>query len=501
MIPLAISLASVLTFLVVGIVSLRRALFWFVVALPFLPHYFAIPLGGGAGLAAARLSAYVLFMLIMVSMILDQKSWQPTFAALRQHRWVLWLFGVITLARLLSTLAFQPVGVLYYWADEAVLLFSVLLLSVRVCLDLGNIEKLGRVLFGVALVQALLALLEGGLDRHLLAGIVNIEVATVGTDILEGRIRGGGHRAQTLFDNPLSLAEYMLYALIAILFLYRPTRSRRSLVTWGVLGLIVLAILQTKSRFPFLLLAVSGLTFQTLSVTARMASKTRAIVSGALLLVGAAIVYLGGYFVFNFEQFLPVIDEVFFSGENVEGRNSVIERGLQYNLITGEILSNPFGGLLGEGYRSGLIWRLELKLDNYYLRMLIEGGVFAVLALISMIAGLALTALRGFRQTRTLPLTGEDRGFLRRFYLGMLFFFISFGLSKLFLSMNFNNYMLFLFAGAIIAVNCRVRESFGASAQTVPHPQDNSENLSVANTWRAGPGRAKRPSHSRKTLV
>lgn len=463
MISIGITLAATLAFLIVGISSLRWAFFLLVALLPFLPFYFAIPVGGssgGAGIAAAQLSTFVLFLLLVLSLLLDAKGWQRSLRAIAAQKWFLWSFALLSSSRLISTVINQPLGAVFYWADEMLLLTTVFFLAVRVVLDLSSIDKLGRIFFGIAMIQAVFAFLESSLGHHLLLGVVNIQVSTVGANILDGIVRGGSHRAQTFFDNPLTMAEYMLYMLVAVYFLYRMQYQQRTLMTWCALGLILLAILQTKARFPFVLLTTTIVLFQLLSISTRISAISRVMLLVSIVLGGLAISFLVGYFVFNFDQFLPVLNAMFADETDISKKASIISRAVQYAAIPTEILSQWSAGLLGEGYRSNLIERLDIRLDNYYLRIMIEGGLIALASYITMLFFLVIRSLKAYRQLRYLQLTSQDRVFLKRVYLFFLFFFIQFAFSKMFLSMSFNNYLLFLFAGSFFAVSYRVRQNF-----------------------------------------
>ncbi|MBL3610315.1 hypothetical protein [Rhodovulum sulfidophilum] len=450
MIPLAITCAAVPAFVLAGASGPRQGLFLLVALFPLLPYYFAIPIGGGgAGFAAARLGAYALCAMILVQLALAPGGWQPAFRALLRQSWILWLAAGLALARLVSTLAHQPLGALYYWADELVLLGTVFLLSVRTFLDLPQIERLGRLLAAAALLQVVLVLVETALGHHLLSGLVDIEVSTVGAEVLDGRIRDGLHRAQALFDNPLSLAEYLLYMALAVVFLRDLRRPRRRAGTWALLGLIGLAILQTRARFPVLLMGGSLIVFWLLALSARLAPGPRLLLRAGLLAGGSAVAVVAWGFVTRPDRLLALF------GGDAASDASLVSRGLQYALISESILSQS-GGLLGEGYRSDLIERLGLKLDSFYLRLLIEGGLPALFCFVAMMAGLVGRSLGGLRRARGLALAADEQRALVRLHLFFLFFFIQAAFAKLFLSMVFNNYLLALVAGALVAVQARM---------------------------------------------
>ncbi len=461
MIPLTITLLATFGFLIAGTVSLRRGLFLMLALFPFLPYYFAIPVGGstgGAGIAAARLFGFVLFMLLMLSLLYNPKGWQGSLRAIAAQRWIVWAFVVLTLSRMLSTGLNQPPSALVYWFDETIMLSTVFLLSVRVFLDLSNIERLGRIFLLVALAQIALVVIESGLDRHLLAGAINIQVSTVGTEVLEGRIRGGAHRAQALFDNPLSLAEYLLYASIVIFFLYRMTEPRRLLGVAAVIALLAVAVLQTKARFPFVLVTATGVLYYTLSLSTRVSALTKVVVVSMLLLAAGTFSAVAGYVVFNLDRLLPILDLLYADEDDISKKASIISRVSQYSAIPLQITSQGFGGLLGEGYRSNILERLDIKLDNYYLRLMIEGGLLAMVSFMSILLLLVAHSFKAAQQARALPLEDLERAFVQRINLFFTFFFLQFAFSKLFLSMNFNNYLLFVMAGAFFAVSFRVKE-------------------------------------------
>ena len=307
-----------------------------------------------------------------------------------------------------------------------------------------------------ALCNAALSLVEKTLlDRHLLEGIINIDVSTVGENVLEGRSRYGAHRAQVLFDNPLSLAEYLLYSIGAILFWYKPSRPRGT-INWIAMGVVLLGVLQTSARFPVVLLTVSFMANWALKFNSRLRSEQRTFSSFVLIIIVSTSTILGLYFVFNFETFLPAVEKIFFADGDRQGYASVVSRGFQYTVITREIFSNSYYGILGEGLRSDVVERLDVKLDNFYLRLLIEGGMVSVITFLLMLIGLTLNSAASMRKLRHLDLAPVQFRFFQRIFLGNVLFFSMFVVAKLFLSMNFNNYLLFLFAGAQIAVSYRL---------------------------------------------
>jgi hypothetical protein len=463
MIPLAITFTTIGYCTFLGIKSLKRVFFAFIFLLPILPYYFAIPVGGGgAGLAAARLSSFILFFLLLVSLLLDEEGWRKPLRVVARQQGFMSAFVVLSVTRLISTLANRGIGGLFYWFDELALSLLIFLLAIRIFSNPANLLRLTKVLTAMAILQVILVFVEVALGRHLLLGVINIQVATVGSDVLDGIVRGGAHRVQTLFDNPLSLAEYLLYLMTALLFLKPALQKAGRWKTLVLVGLLFLAILQTHSRFPFVLLFATYLMLSVAYVATRLPPLQRAIVAGSFLLAGSATLYLLGNILLNFEAFIPVMDD-YFRGDEVSKKASIISRGLQYTVIGDRIFGQAPLGLLGEGYRSSILEELEIQLDNYYLRLLIEGGTLAVLSFLVMCLILISQSLKAYRRAPSSDLPRDMRQFLQRFYLFALIFIIQFVFSKVFLSMTFNNYLFFLCAGAFFAIRDFERTQIRAS--------------------------------------
>jgi len=117
---------------------------------------------------------------------------------------------------------------------------------------------------------------------------------------------------------------------------------------------------------------------------------------------------------------------------------STIERASQYLIVFEQMKNNP---LFGFGVRQSLHNELEFlnRLDSYWLRLLLEAGIFAPLLFIAF----AIAAIR--RVVRSDLAEFQNPALLRA---SLLVFIVMFLALKLFISIPSNNIYFFIVIGA-----------------------------------------------------
>lgn len=449
----AITASVGILFAGIGAAGLRRALLLLLFMLPFLPAYIAIPFGGdGAGISAARLATAVLVMYLFASLMTDRERWKPVLGRLAKERMLLVLFGILFLGKLLSTFMVRGVDlVLVYWFDEVFLALLMVLVSARVFLRSDSIRSLLQVFTFSAVVLLLLIALEVSSGKPLLSGVIEVQVLTAGQDVLAGRERLGLYRAQALFENSLLLAEYLLFLFLVFLLLPGAVHARWRLA-YLVLSLTVLGFVYfAGARFPLVWIAVLSAFLLAYKLMLAAPARYRKLWLYAIYAVTGLVFVLVVRSMSEFERAVDMLS--FFHGDDPSARASLISRAQQWTMIPAEVFSNYAMGFLGEGYRSNLLERLDVKLDNYFFRLLIEGGLVSLVAYCLIIGWGISRALRIYQQHARGVLLGLD---LKRLGLFLLLFFTSFFIAKLFLSLGGNNYLLYLFIGLVIALEIRL---------------------------------------------
>ncbi len=127
-------------------------------------------------------------------------------------------------------------------------------------------------------------------------------------------------------------------------------------------------------------------------------------------------------------------------------------RLMQYPLIFSAILDNPW---FGYGIKNHLILILKTPLDNYYLRVLVEGGFIGFFAFLAYVLNVVKFVTSGVHPSQ---LTSEFSKHMHTI-VNCIRRFISY---KFFISMNFNNIYFYLVCGMLIGLSAH-RNCFEAT--------------------------------------
>lgn len=454
--PALLTIAVSAFFAMRGLIGLRKAFFVLVSIAPFLPAYIALAINAeGAGISAFRISVSILGFYGVFATILGARIYRTIAASVQNSSIVFLLMVIIFASKLVSTaLNYGSVGY-FYWIDETMQSLVVFFFSVYFFNSEKNYYKLSNFIFIGAALNVALVLFEYKLSHPILSGVIEVNVRTLGDEVLLGKVRGEAYRVQALFDNPLSLAEYLLYSLVFALTLGVRFLKKPRILIFSTVVLVVAALLMTGSRFPLLIIVSLGvLCFFLFGAKALSAGTQRRLLVLLMVTIISSTVLLLVAFSTG-ENYLDYLD--FLNGDDASKRASIIQRTMQWAVIPAAVSGNEFYGIFGFGYKSDFLAKNDIFLDNYYFRVLIEGGwisviCFLLIGMYSIIGSFALWRGNNSKLSRQVD--------LRRFSLFLLLFFVTFFLSKLFLSMNYNNYLLFLFLGALVGMkNIGVRNA------------------------------------------
>jgi hypothetical protein len=436
---------SALLFQALALVNPRRGFYIYLASLPLLPAYIAIPLvKGGAGISLIRMMTYALAVALVVAILRNPKGWIPVFRRIGKWPGFLFWMGALYLAKLISTATNQEAIALVYWLDEFIGVSVVFVLAIRYVTNMDELRKIFIILLPILFIQLAVVGIEALMMHPILKGLVEVNVSTVGGQVAQGYERDGTYRVIGMFENPLSLAEYLLVGVVMVFGAYGARVVDNRLFFFFGLACIFGALYLTGARYSAVVLGLSLVFTVVFFYGYRLGSNIRPIV----LVLAACLLLSVGYF-----GYLAVTDVYWLlditSGYLSEGQSataSLIERAGQYLIVPAEIIGNPFWGLLGEGVQSGLIERLDVRLDNHYLRVLIEGGL---LGLISFVVLIVLSFAHA-----VLPSNYKHQP--QRYVRGVRFFFIMFfalfAINKFFLSMSYNNQYFFIFSGIALSL-------------------------------------------------
>lgn len=426
-------------FLVFALVRLKHAFFLYLGLLPFMPAYLAIPLGvGGAGISLRRIFTYVLLLCIFAGFVRAPKKWLNVIKLLMT--WRIFLLGLIVLyaAKLLSTFVLnEPVG-LFYWLDEVAEILIALLLGIRFINSMQSVKLLFIVVTSSFLLCEFLVLIEYAVEHNLLQGLIAVEVTTVGEEVLSGFDRDGRYRTMGLFDNPLSLSEFVVIGGIFSYGTYRLQGLKR--LSWLAMLLTLPVLYSTGSRSGMLLLACVLTIFVYLACVKYVPS-LRPIVRLLSVFVLFGVLSVAYYAVSDPEGFIAATSFLW-GGGSFDG--STMFRLMQYPLIFSAMFDNP---LFGYGVKNHVIQDLNTPLDNYYLRVLIESGFIGITAFFAQILFVVKFVTSGEHLSQLTP------AFSKQVYGVVMLYLASFIGYKIFISMSYNNIYFYFVCGALIALS------------------------------------------------
>lgn len=446
-------LACSVLFLILALVGLRYAFFLYVGLLPFMPAYLAIPLGiGGAGISLQRIFTYVLLLCIFTAFVRSPQNWLNVIRLL--VTWRVFLLGLIVLyvAKLSSTLMLnEPVG-LAYWFDEVAEIVIALLLGIRFIDSMQAVRTFFLVVTASFLFCELIVLIEYAVEHNLLQGLITVEVTTVGEKVLSGFDRDGRYRTMALFDNPLSLSEFVV---IGAIFSYGAYKLQSlKWLPWLALLLTFPVIYSTGSRSGMLLLCVLLALLGYLSLV-KYLPVLRLVVRLLLVPVFVGVLSVAYFAISDPDGFIGVTS--FLWGGDSSSNISTLYRLMQYPLIFTAMLDNP---LFGYGVKNHFIQDLNTPLDNYYLRVLIEGGLIGLSAFLVQVLFVAKFVASGERLSQLTP------AFSKQLYMVVKLYIFSFIGYKIFVSMSHNNIYFYLVCGALIGLSAH-RNSISQNGFTV----------------------------------
>lgn len=415
----------------------RLALLLFAFLLAFAPRSTALALGGeGLAMTFQRMAILVLLGYLFVALAFRETLRRRLHQIVRDGPLVPLLLFLIFI-KLFVTVVGGGYAYLPYVVDDAALSLGVFLLFATYIRDAESHRRLLGVVAASVIVSALLGLVELQLARPLVASLVDVKVQ-VNETVLLGRVREEGYRVQAFFDNPLALAELAVYSLPVALFGLMQSRgaARKWWYTLGVLSSLFLAY-ATLARSALLAVAAILAVYPLAYYWPKLKMMTRTVAVFFLLCLMAYTVVMAFDFMFTLVRESGQAE--YWRYDSTE--RSTLSRARQYFDVAAVLQQTNYFGV---GFRQNFSNELENldRLDNYFLRLLLEGGALGLLVFLAIL----LTALRMTRRQMARAAGRADR------HLGaMLISFVAgFAVMKLFVSMPGNNVYLFLMLGAYV---------------------------------------------------
>ena len=425
--------AGALVNLVIGLVRLRFAVLFFVFMLPFFPRSMAFPVGdGGLALTERRLAIVFLLTLFFILALTKGGALARIISIARTQAVFFSILLAMLTTKVVSTLINSGIGSLSYVLDEilsSIFLFIIVFFIINSRRDVRN--AIMALIIGL-LISGVLAVVEQIKGAPLLQGLVNVEVADAGRDLLEGYDRDGHYRSGALFDNPLLLAEFACLVFPFSLWGVTAFHGRSRLIALAGVLCVPLVLVLVYTRSGALVAAIGLLVFVYGYLWGRASDLTKFIMSIFLVAITFLSLYLAAMLVIN--------PEILFSKKN-DGGVSALERASQYFVVADAMTKSP---LFGYGLTQNFAKDLDFlnHLDNYWLRLLLEGGLVAFVLFLFILFILVRKSIRIIR----LGNSSEDR----MFGVALLSFFVSFSVYKLFLSMPTNNVYLYIVSALLL---------------------------------------------------
>jgi len=353
---------------------------------------------------------------------------------IRDNLYFIAILAMIFVVKFVATLMNSGLGVNIFYVIDDFLLLVVPAIGLLLVIRSSRDESLVVLALVLALVvSGVLASIEAAKGSVLLQGIVDVTVEESGVGGLTSKVRAETYRAKALFDNPLLLSEFVCVIWPWAVYLWFVGRT--SLARWcglvaGLAAPMTLYLTHTRSGWLIFSLGIAAF------VAIRLWDRSSRVARVPLAIVYAVVIISCAAFAFQLAT-----NSADYLASGIEGSRSVAERLSQYVIVATAWLDSP---VIGYGMTRNFGFDLEFlnHIDNYWLRLLLEGGtVLFILFLVFVVSAMVSTMV----ERKTAP-TREYRLFMTAAVVSMF----SFCLYKLFLSMPTNN-AYFLIVVALVA--------------------------------------------------
>lgn len=436
-----IAVLQTLALFAAGMRRFSYAIFLFILFAAFAPRSLGfIPGGNEVSLTFPRLAFPLLLVLLLGLVLAQSKSVALSFGRFMKEPIAIVLL-VMGLFKIAATLLNDRTPA------YAIELFALSFGAMAVFYMTASRETFR--LSSLALVVMLLSLLviiplEFALNQPLHYLIADAEMIRL--ERLQTRIEIRGYRAQGIFDNSLSLAEFMLYALPFVLFGFITSAQPKRYLYGFLIALIFGVGFLTDSR-GFLLISIVTvaafglfLTWNRFSLPARSVLIALAVPAFVLTAAGA------GYYI---ESVLSEYTGISFYWIAEARERSLYGRALQLQEVMAAVSERPW---LGFGVLQNFSAELRAisGIDNYYLRNILESGIPGVLLFVGSLLVLARSIFKNRLRDMELP--------NRAFFALAASLLVAFAGAKIFLSMPTNNFVFYALMGLLLGLQVQMRE-------------------------------------------
>lgn len=402
-----------------------------------MPRSISIPIGAdGNALTVQRVWIALMLIYFLVAYFHKSRVRIALRSMLRQHATLILVISLLVASKLISTLLYGDARHLLYFADDV--LFSVFAFTLFYCYS-NDPRWLNKILFMMVAgmcVTALLVPIEMFRGVPILSGL--IDTAVHGSDVaLSTKSRAESQRVQVFFDHPLLLTEFIVLTLPIAYFLRKELFGwKRRVTTFSILA-APLVLFTTGSRSGILVGSITTFVYIAATYWRQMRIRTKIIVTALMFVLVTLAANMAVSFIIEQGERRQEVQ----IWEYDEQERSTMERASQYLIVFGAVFNGQY---LGYGVKQDYEKELAFlnNIDNYLLRVMLEGGVLAIILFLVAI-------LIFFAKAKFLLMNGRNPSDTR-LASAMIGFLASFVLMKLFISMPTNNIYLYMVFGAFL---------------------------------------------------
>ncbi|MCB1937664.1 MAG: O-antigen ligase family protein [Rhodocyclaceae bacterium] len=400
------------------------------------PRYSYLRFGYLPGVTPSRLVLAIWFV-VWASFWLRSPAFRQNVSDwLRASGGIGWLVAFVLGWRFFGNLfADNPLQGTYVLANEVVSLGLIFLLASVSQKDRAVFPRFAHVLGLVSMIVCLLALIEYWWRENLFVGILPI-TDDYAAQALSAKIRDAGYRAQSTFDHPLTLAQFLVTAipLMAAMFLSAPRLRMR--MAWGLVILAAIAgVVVTGTRSAVAVSIASAFSFAVLVGMKQIVSREISL-RGLLATIASIAAITLGVFAVSDHLIQLALGRTAAEVSSSSARLIMLERAWPV------IMDSPVFGH-GVGRAAELVGIVGanriLTVDSLVISFAVESGLIVLFAYVALMvvgmvhsvrsmaiggvtaywgAGLSASLFAFFLTTVTLSLTGNL--FLLAFLLAMV---------------------------------------------------------------------------------
>ncbi len=348
--------------------KLKKAFYFFIFLIPFLPKYIGFSIG--MPITLKRIILMIFFMAVTISFIQNREYITKWLSQVYQQNKVLintlLIFSALKFISLsLGSMELKQYIMLY---NDFLLTGFVFVLTTLLVTSEEDIDRMAKIFFYGYVIVLILVLIESFIKHPLFTIFMSGEMGS--KDYAASVFRGGAYRAQGSLTTSITLSEYLILLFpVVMAYIYRQKYSFMFKVFFFILFLY--AVYATGSRGPVLIFAIIVYIYMLIILYSRGTPMTRFV---ANLL---NIVFIGIFFYFAYFYVFDLINNFHGRFDLIIDREerSATGRAIQYVKVYEKISEAPFFGL---GRMTNFTDVLRFTIDNRYFWMLLEVGIIGI---------------------------------------------------------------------------------------------------------------------------